>query len=191
MDRLHRMKEKLISCVQCQMTDLDNVSTKELGEAIDMIKDLSEAIYYCTITEAMEGGESYQRNYKEEPYYPEGDYYRDMDKKGGRMYYDGGTHHTGTTHRPVPTHTGHVGQSEHELPLNEIMRDHREGRSPVSRKMYIESKEMHKDKNVSLQELEKYAQELTADIVEMIEEATPEEKQYLSNRITALAAKIK
>ena len=25
-----------------------------MGEAIDMIKDLSEAIYYCTITEAME-----------------------------------------------------------------------------------------------------------------------------------------
>jgi hypothetical protein len=36
------------------MTHLDTVDTKELGEAIDMIKDLSEAIYYCTITEAME-----------------------------------------------------------------------------------------------------------------------------------------
>jgi hypothetical protein len=36
------------------MTHLDSVDAKELGEAIDMIKDLSEAIYYCTITEAME-----------------------------------------------------------------------------------------------------------------------------------------
>ena len=26
------------------------VDTKELGEAIDMIKDLEEAIYYCTVT---------------------------------------------------------------------------------------------------------------------------------------------
>ena len=186
MDRLHHMKEKLINCVQCQMTDLDKVSTKELGEAIDMIKDLSEAIYYCTITKAMEGGDDYE--------YPEWDYYRDVDKKGGRMYYDGNKgalRHVSPPTRPVSEGTGHVGHTERELPLSEIMRDHREGRSPISRKMYIESKEMHKDKGMSMQELEKYAQELTADIVEMIEEATPEEKQYLSNRITALAAKIK
>jgi hypothetical protein len=32
---------------------LGEVDTKELGEAIDMIKDLEEAIYYCTVTEAM------------------------------------------------------------------------------------------------------------------------------------------
>jgi hypothetical protein len=39
------------------MTHLDSVDAKELGEAIDMIKDLSEAIYYCTVTEAMEAKE--------------------------------------------------------------------------------------------------------------------------------------
>jgi predicted TIM-barrel fold metal-dependent hydrolase len=77
------------------------------------------------------------------------------------------------------------------FPIGEIMRDNREGRSPVSRKMYMESKQMHKDKASQLQELEKYAQELTADMIEMIEDASPEEKQYLSNRLTALAAKIK
>ena len=42
-----------------------------------------------------------------------------------------------------------------------------------------------------MQELEKYAQELTNDLVEMIEDSTPEEKQFLSNRIAALATKIK
>ena len=36
------------------MGDLTSVDAKELGEAVDMIKDLSEAIYYCTITESME-----------------------------------------------------------------------------------------------------------------------------------------
>jgi phage anti-repressor protein len=35
------------------MCHLDKVDAKELGEAIDMIKDLAEAIYYCTITDAM------------------------------------------------------------------------------------------------------------------------------------------
>jgi hypothetical protein len=48
------MKETLMSCIENQLTHLDTVDTKELGEAIDMVKDLSEAIYYCTITKAME-----------------------------------------------------------------------------------------------------------------------------------------
>lgn len=56
MKRLHHMKESLMAEVQAQMNHLECVNTKELGEAIDMIKDLSEAIYYCTITEAMEEG---------------------------------------------------------------------------------------------------------------------------------------
>lgn len=56
MERLHHMKESLMAQVQAQMGHLECVDTKELGEAIDMIKDLSEAIYYCTITEAMEEG---------------------------------------------------------------------------------------------------------------------------------------
>ena len=44
MERLKQMKEMLISCVQGQLSDLQNANTEELGEAIDMIKDLSEAI---------------------------------------------------------------------------------------------------------------------------------------------------
>lgn len=42
------------------MNHLENVDTKELGEAVDMIKDFSEAIYYCTITESMEKAEKEQ-----------------------------------------------------------------------------------------------------------------------------------
>ena len=57
MEQLKTMKQNLVSCVQNQMGHLTDVDSKELGEAIDMIKDLSEAIYYCTVTEAMEGKE--------------------------------------------------------------------------------------------------------------------------------------
>ena len=46
---LKNIKEQLIAQVQNQMTDLKCVDTKELGEVIDMIKDLSEAVYYCEI----------------------------------------------------------------------------------------------------------------------------------------------
>jgi hypothetical protein len=42
-----------------------------------------------------------------------------------------------------------------------------------------------------MQELEDYVHELTNDIMEMIEDATPEEKQLLRQKITTLSTKIK
>ena len=56
-DALKTMKEQLTSCVQGQLGDISKVNAHELGEAVDMIKDLAEAIYYCTITQSMEKGE--------------------------------------------------------------------------------------------------------------------------------------
>ena len=37
MERLKSMKETLVNCVQGQLSHLDTVDTKELGEAVDMI----------------------------------------------------------------------------------------------------------------------------------------------------------
>ena len=56
-ETLKAMKEQLISCVQAQLGDISKADAEELGEAVDMIKDLAEAIYYCTITESMEKSE--------------------------------------------------------------------------------------------------------------------------------------
>jgi hypothetical protein len=61
MKRLYHIKETLLDEIQSQLGHLDCVDTKELGEAIDMIKDLEEAIYYCTITKAMNGDAGYER----------------------------------------------------------------------------------------------------------------------------------
>lgn len=178
MEILKMMKENIVASVQAQMGNLQAVDAKELGEAIDMIKDLSEAMYYCSIVEAMEekAHQEKQFAYYVEPKYP--DYYpmeRDMDKPYGKMYYPGG---------------GTMPKGYKETPISLDMRDRREGRSPASRKSYMESKEMHHDKSTQLKELEKYMQELTQDIVEMIEDSSPEEKQYLEKRISALATKI-
>jgi hypothetical protein len=71
------------------------------------------------------------------------------------------------------------------------LRDYREGRSGNSRRMYMESKEMHEGKEKQMAELEKYMQELSGDIMEMINDATPEEKQILSQKMSTLAEKIK
>ena len=87
MHRMINMKETLMSCIENQLTHLDTVDTKELGEAIDMVKDLSEAIYYCTITKAMLEREEEQQG-KEYHYYTEKncEHYKEEDD-WGKMYY--------------------------------------------------------------------------------------------------------
>lgn len=65
MKKLKSMMEDLVKETWCQVQDLPNASPYELGQAVDMIKDLAEAIYYNTIVEAMEEGEGeekYQRH---------------------------------------------------------------------------------------------------------------------------------
>lgn len=186
MERLKQMKDSLVSIVQSQMGGhLDQVDTKELGEAIDMIKDLEEAIYYCTITKTMtekEDKEKEHHSYYTERVYPDYmpkyyPYYRDMDRGTGRMYYGG---NSSNGYDEIIT----------SYPST-MMRDAREGRSGRSRKSYIESKEMHQDKEMQMKELEKYMQELTHDITEMVSDASPEEKAMLQQKISMLASKIK
>ena len=201
--RIEHMLESLTSCVEDQLTHLESVDTKELGEAIDMIKDLEEAMYYCAITKAM--GEKDEHK----SYYPI--YMRDMDRNYGRMYYEeqpdqrmygdgggpnpeyresgrsNGNQYGGSTSQRNDPQGGNDPTSKYE---NMMMRDEREGRSPKSRKTYMESKAQHSDKAMQMKELENYMQELTSDMLEMVEGSTQEEKQYLSKRIAALANKI-
>lgn len=185
MERLKSIKDCLIAQVSSQMGKLDQVDAKELGEVVDMIKDMEEACYYAKITEAMEKDEE-EKKYYTEYYRPYSrDYLRDMDKNYGRMYYGGDqsdAHETSKTN-------GATYYTERPYPME--LRDRREGRSPMSRKMYMESKELHKDKTTQLKDLENYMQELSMDIAEMIDDASPEEKQMLQSKITALANKIK
>lgn len=57
MEMLKKIKCTLEQKVYGELDNLDHICTEELGEVIDMIKDLSEAIYYCSIVHAMEEGE--------------------------------------------------------------------------------------------------------------------------------------
>lgn len=201
MDRLKNMKETLMNVVQSQLVNPAAADTKELGEAVDMIKDLEEAIYYCSVVEAMEDSKKEKEMYQKMPQqhyytpyiryidpYLEG---RDMDWERGKMYYDGrGGNSNGNSSRGNGSSNGMGGRNEYSKYPMEI-RDYREGRSPISRRGYMEAKEMHKDKNTQMQELEKYMQELSSDITEMIMDATPEEKSVLQQRLNTLVTKIK
>lgn len=236
--RLMAMKQNLMCAIEAQLCNIGEVDTEELGEAIDMLKDLEEALYFCTITEAMNGegkgkgnveieyengnghkknGHS-QMNGSDQMYYP----YPMMYNDGGRMYNDGMMYaNGGNSSGGRGGNSGNSGgssggsqsyyngdeqmyyqgrdsqgrftsgrgrdRSDYTEPMYE--RDEREGRSPMSRRMYMEAKS-YKDKASQLRELEKYMQELTGDMVEMIQDASSEEKQYLEKKISALATKI-
>lgn len=186
--RLEHMKETLMCVVESQLCNLDQVDANELGEVVDMIKDIEEAIYYCTVTEAMKGsgaemefemkkGENGHHYNDKRMYYNGSNYNDDMMYMDGRRRRMDGTFYNDSS-------TGMMHDSDM------VVRDEREGRSHNSRRAYMESKEMKRDKASQLRELEKYMQELSQDIVEMINDASPEEKQYLEKKISALAVKV-
>lgn len=211
MERLKSMKNCLMSAAEAQMANLNSVDAKELGEVIDMIKDLEEAIYYCTVVKAMEEGgekkeESMQTAYNH--VMPESRYYyheriREPYVMGGqinnegygnnRMYYDGSNSSSGNSGMSSGSNSSSSSSSNgtsyyHEREWPDIeMRDWREGRSPISRRMYMETKEMNKDGN---KELEQYMKELSEDITEMVQDASMEERQMLQKKLALLAQKI-
>ena len=212
--RMHEMIEKLSEAAECEFSKgIENVDTCEMDKVVDMMKDLSEAMYYRTLTKAMQesdteeimemfdrygdGGKRYydmwryksgrfapkgrgtRRGYDEPPYYHmtpdmyrehDQEYWRDMDRKDGKMYYT----------EPITMDKTH---------------DVREGKSGMSRRSYMETKEMHKsntpeDKQQKMKELEKYMGELSTDITEMISDASPEERNLLKQKLQVLTQKI-
>ena len=190
--------------IEGQMCNLAEADCNELGEAIDMLKDIEEAIYFSTITEAMNGkgkyGGSVELEYEKEHKKNGHHQMNDSDRMYYPMYMDGNNssymrpqmYNDGSTRTHEPEMSGSMsGQHGGSSSSNYTEpKDYREGRSPMSRRMYMEAKEMNKDKSIQLRELEKYMQELSQDMVDMIEDSSPEEKQYLEKKITALATKI-
>lgn len=142
--RIIAMRDTLASCIEYQLQHIEEVDCCELGEAIDMLKDLEETLYFHAITEAMKGEGAY------------GDWPETNKKKDY-----------------------HIINNHSEL----------DGKSYQNRRMYIEAKSS-KDKATQLRELEKYMQELTSDMIDMIQDASIEEKTYLEKKITTLANKI-
>lgn len=148
MEELKNIKDILVEEVQSQMHNLRGVNAKELGEVIDMIKDISETMYYCSVVKAMDEGKNY---------YEDGQ---------SSLFNRGYSSMNNNTH------------SEGNGMLNY---------GSSSRRMYMENK---KNGQNNVQELETYMQELTQDLSDMIQTATPEEKQILQRKVNALAAKL-
>lgn len=135
--KLHEVEEALATLLEEQLDHLACVNAAEMGEVVDMMKDIAQCKYYSAAAKAMT--------------------------------------------------SGHEVMNEDTI---EMICDAREGKSHKCRKTYLEAKESHSEKSVQMRELEKYMQELSSDIIEMLEGASSEERAYLSKKIAALAAKI-
>lgn len=211
MENLKKMKECLVGIAENQVYgNIEKVNAQELGEVMDMIKDLSEAVYYCTITESMEkqAKEEYDTMYYT-PYPDEMYEYRFGGRQNPHMMYAqnrGGNYGGSSSNGGNGGHKSYSGDmmrryddgqpsymmrhdpmSGHYDPM---MRDPKEGRSGERRRMYMEGKG-YKDKIKQMQDLENYMQELASDMTEMIQDATPEEKTLIQQKLNTLAAKVK
>jgi hypothetical protein len=130
--KLIPIAEHLICTVEEQMEDLEGACTQELGEVIDMIKDLSKAIYYDVVTEAMLDTEEISTASIEE-----------TPKNGYSEYYK-----------------------------------------------YIKAKHINSDSAILMKNLEDFISKFSTDMLEIITNASPEEKQYLHKKMTSLTNKI-
>ena len=187
MERLKHMKDALLCCVESQMSHLNTVDTKELGEAIDMIKDLEEAIYYATITKAMKEQDDEGSKYSKWQH-----------EENGQQYYGGGPYPPPIMYYGGDGNGKHNGNwnNQHQTPMEHHEKEgstydpRMEGKSGRTRRQYMDAKHKHVDSATQMRELEKYMSELSDDILEMIEDATPEERQYLSKKVATLATKL-
>ena len=235
---MHNMIEKLTKCAEMEFEKgVENVDTKEMGDVVDIIKDLAEAMYYRTLVVAMEDseyGEDYdeygpmedgRRGYRgqarsktsgrymsrgdgrrsnrgrrgyDEPmgdyemtpemyrmYSPE--YYRDMDRMDGKMYYT-----SNSSSGNMSSQGGSMSGSQGGSRGYSDGRDSREGRSGQSRKSYMETKEMHKgntpeDKEAKKKELDKWMTDIGSDIKELVHDMSSEEKTVAKQKLTNLA----
>lgn len=193
MNKLEYMKCKLMDAIETQIDgNLEYANTQELGEAIDMVKDLSEAIYYCTITEAMEEKDRYEQNghYLTTHYYNEPMMYRNYPDEYYSHDYKNGMRKS--------DREGYGGRYVEDASTRSLRRDldypmlteHGSDRSSTIRRRYMDGR-AYNDKQTQMKELEQYTQELATDLTDMIKDASPEEKQLLQQKISLLASKIK
>lgn len=196
-EQLDAMKASLMSVAQAQMGDLEHVCAEELGEVIDMIKDIEEAKYYCAITKAMENRDKTDETQEKidlalmseklknsDMNYYGGPTTRYPDRRFdeyGRMYYGGPYYDNDRMY--------YDGQSTRRS-MPSMIRDSREGRSWEGRRGYMESKENHMSDSVKMDRLNDYMKELGEDITGMISDSTPQEKTALRDKLTSLAKMI-
>lgn len=244
LEPIKKMCETLEDAAKHELSKgVENVDAKELGEVVDMIKDLYEAkekivkaCYYKGILEAMEEHDfddeedimdEGRRGYRGQPrsqsgrYMSRGDgrrsnrgrgsrrgyessmmeygdmdyedmqYMRDMDRPYGRMGYSGSGSSGGSSMGGSTSgQSGNSSMNSGQMGYSDGGRDRREGRSGQSRRGYMEAKEQGKDKTEKMKSLEDYMKSMAEDLTEAIENASPEERSMVKNKLSVLTQKM-
>lgn len=211
-DKFCEIQQKLLQITQVEMCrDVADINTAELGQVIDMIKDLSEAekdcykaLYYRTVVEAMEDYE-----------------YEESGEESDRMGYDRWRYSSG---RYAPKGRGHYSRKGYPMnwsdyyptfpdemhpdmdmstgrkhgytdpDMDRIMRDEKHGRPykewKMSKRHYTETKA-----DGDRKEMSEHAKEHMADTVMTVKEiwmdAEPELRDKMKKDLTALLNEMK
>ena len=213
--RMYDMIEKLSECAKSEFDKgIDNVDACEMGKVTDMMKDLAEAMYYRTLTKAMDEAD-------------EEEIMEMFDRYGDRRFYDEYRYKTSGRYAPKGRGT-YVGRRGYEEPpyyrmTPDMYREHepryyrdmdrsdgrmyytdtgdmnRSGNSESSydraKRMYTETKNTHRDnstesKQAKMRDLEQYMKELAEDVTQLLTDMTSEEKALIRNRMQVLMQKI-
>ena len=212
--RMHEMQECLTEKALSELEKgTDHVDTCEMGQVVDMIKDLAEAEYRATITKAMEEAKEEEEEYdkillrelKEEYGEDTGrrfyDHYRYAD---GRFAPKGhGTYRRGYEEPPYWHMTP---ERYHDMEYDRDMDrgngrmyytepTHMESRYESAKRAYTESKELHKgnepqDKEAKMRELEKYMKEMSDDLLNLMKGMSQEEMNMAKSKLSVLVSKM-
>ena len=207
---IHEMVEKLTECAKSEMDKkgIEEIDTEEFGKVTDIIKDLSEAMYYRTLTEAMkeaEYGEEYdymgaydeheRKGYRGQMRDSKGRY---MSRRKGympdMMMYDNEDWEDMQKNRDIDKHMGKMYYTE-PMTMRNDNQAHSESRYDRARRGYEEAKATHKDnspesKQQKMKELEEYMKSLAEDLTEAIQDATPEERTMSKQKLSSLIQKM-
>lgn len=214
---MHKWAKQIMECVKAKVEaiGLDNFE----GQNLDDLKDFTEIAKNIAcfdkdyrIVEAMEKSEDNEdimRMVEQYEDYPDGRFYDNYRYANGRLAPKG----RGTRRSYIEPLYFHQMPDDYrtweDKPMQERMRDldrmsgrmhytepttatrdSREGKSGMMRRSYIEAKEMHKDKDTTMQELEKYLKGVSEDITDVIGSMTPEERSMLKSKMSTLVTKL-
>lgn len=214
---MHKWAKQIMECVKAKVEaiGLDNFE----GQNLDDLKDFTEIAKNIAcfdkdyrIVEAMEKSEDNEdimRMVEQYEDYPDRRFYDNYRYANGRFAPKGRGTRRGYIEPPYYHQMPDDYRTWEDKPMQERMRDldrmsgrmhytepttatrdSREGKSGMMRRSYIEAKEMHKDKDATMQELEKYLKGVSEDITDVIGSMTPEERSMLKSKMSTLVTKL-
>ena len=214
---MHKWAKQIMECVKAKVEaiGLDNFE----GQNLDDLKDFTEIAKNIAcfdkdyrIVEAMEKSEDNEdimRMVEQYEDYPDRRFYDNYRYANGRFAPKGRGTRRGYIEPPYYHQMPDDYRTWEDKPVQERMRDldrmsgrmhytepttatrdSREGKSGMMRRSYIEAKEMHKDKDTTRQELEKYLKGVSEDITDVIGNMTPEERSMLKSKMSTLVTKL-